>query len=309
MTLACIVLCLTASVASGQAGDAPLRFEVASVKPAPPMDPRNFSSHSGPSPSRYSATNTTLKVMLRQAYQIKDYQLQCPGWMETERYDVNAKAPEGTSSKQVWAMLQNLLLERFQMTVHREQRDATIYILTVGKNGHKMKESAADPEPPPATEATGTAPMIPPRPMGPPPKDKDGYPILSRSGWASSSSPDGLVKLIASRQTMSDLIRLLSNQLGRDVVDQTGLTGKYDFRLEFGGSGRMLPGMPPMPPFVQPGAAASTAPASDVSDPSGASGPTIFGALQDQLGLKLEAGKAPREVIVIDKAEKTPIEN
>ena len=247
--------------------------------------------------------------MLLQAYQIKEYQLQCPGWMETERYDVNAKAPEGTSSKQVWAMLQNLLLERFQMTVHREQKEATVYILTVGKNGHKMKESAADPDPPPATESTGAAPMIPPRPMGPPPKDKDGYPILSRSGLAWSSSPDGLVRLNASRQAMSDLIRMLNNQLGRDVVDQTGLTGKYDFRLEFGGSGPMLPGIPPMPPLVGPGAAASTAPASDLSDPSGASGPTIFRALQDQLGLKLEGGKAPRDVIVIEKADKTPIEN
>src|SRR5258708_39807448 len=118
----CLVLCLTANIASGQPADAPLRFEVTSVKRSQPMDARSFSWHSGPSPNRYSATNTPLKVMLLQAYQVKDYQLQCPAWMETERYDVEAKAPEGTSRSQIGAMLQDLLLERFQMTVHREQR-------------------------------------------------------------------------------------------------------------------------------------------------------------------------------------------
>src|SRR3982750_740370 len=100
--LACIALCVTRTVAYGQPADAPLRFEVASVKRSPPMDPRSFSSHSGPSPNRYSATNTTLKTMLLQAYQIKDYELQCPAWMDTERYDVEAKAAEGTPRTQIW---------------------------------------------------------------------------------------------------------------------------------------------------------------------------------------------------------------
>lgn len=262
--------------------------------------------HSGPSPNRYSATNTSLKMMLLQAYQVKDYQLQCPAWMETERYDVEAKAPEDTSRSQIWAMLQDLLLERFQMTVHREQKGVTVYVLTLGKNGQKMKESAADTDPSPATEAAGVSAM-PPRPMGPPPKDKDGYPILSRPGWSSVSS-DGVIKLTASRQGISDLVPLLTNQLGHEIVDQTGLTGKYDFRLEFSGSGRMIAGMPPMPSVGRPGGAASATPA-DLSEPTGASGPTIFGALQDQLGLKLEAGKRPRPVIVIDTAEKTPTGN
>jgi uncharacterized protein (TIGR03435 family) len=244
--------------------------------------------------------------MLRQAFQVKDYQLQCPGWMETALYDINAKAPEGASQGQVWEMLRNLLLERFRMTMHREQRDADVYILTVGKSGHKMKEASPDPDPPQAAEAAGGAPRISPGLMRME-KDKDGYPILSRTGMVYGSSPDGLVRLTASRQTVSDLILMLTRQLGRDVVDQTGLTGKYDFRLEFGATGPMVSGMPAVPPGARPVGPAPAAPASDLPDPSG--GPTIFRALQDQLGLKLEAGKAPREVIVIDKAEKMPIEN
>jgi uncharacterized protein (TIGR03435 family) len=298
------ILYLTATHAYGQSSTEPLRFEVASVKPSPPMDTGNFFSRSGPNANRYSATNATLRTMLLFAYQLKDYQLQCPGWMETERYDVNAKAPEGTAPPQIREMLQNLLLERFKMTVHREQRDATVYFLTVGKNGHKMKESAPDPNPPPPAENAGAPPMIPQRPTGPPPTDKDGYPILSRTGWVSTSSPDGLMKVTASRQAMSDLIRMLGFQLGRDIVDQTGLTGRYDYRLAYGGSGPRLPGMPSFPrsgPAAQPG---------EASDPAGSSGgPTIFGALQDQLGLKLDAGKAPRDMLVVDKAEKMPIEN
>ena len=140
--------------------------------------------------------------------------------------------------------------------------------------------------------------MIPPRPSGPPPTGKDGYPILTRTGWVSTSSPDGLVKLTASRQSVADLIRMLTFQVDRDIVDQTGLTGKYDYRLEFGGSGRMMAGMLPIP-----------SPRVRSTEPSDPSGPTIFRALQDQLGLKLEAGKAPRDLIVVDKAVKMPIEN
>jgi uncharacterized protein (TIGR03435 family) len=94
---------------------------------------------------------------------------------------------------------------------------------------------------------------------------------------------------------MEQLTAMLSLQLGRDVIDETGLTGKYDFRLEYANDGSMGPAVP-MPVMVNRTA-------------TEASGPPIFKALQDQLGLKLEPGKAPREVLVIDKAEKTPIEN
>lgn len=170
--------------------------------------------------------------MLLQAYQIKDYELQCPSWMETERYDVEAKAAEGTSRTQIWAMLQDLLVDRFQMTVHREQGETIVYTLSVAKNGHKMKEPAADPDPPPSAEPAAGPPGMPPRFPAPPPKDKDGFPIQSSPGW-SSTSADGVVKLTASRETISNLIRLLTNQVGHEIVDQTGLTGKYDFRLEF----------------------------------------------------------------------------
>jgi uncharacterized protein (TIGR03435 family) len=96
---------------------------------------------------------------------------------------------------------------------------------------------------------------------------------------------------------IADWVKGLSRQLGRDVLDKTGLTGKYDFRLEYSNDGTMAS---PVPMPVMAGVVRTE------SEPSG---PTIFKALQDQLGLKLESGKAPMEVVVIDKAEKAPIEN
>lgn len=304
---ATVLLCLIAGLAPAQSDPAPLRFEVASVKVAPPRNYQNFSSRSGPGPNRYTATNTTLRTMIRQAYQVKDNQLQCPEWMDTEIYDVNARAAEGTSPKQIWEMLQNLLQERFQLKLHREERETAIYLLIVGKNAHKLKESSmAAPAPPSAA-----TPAIPPAGMPPrieiPPKDKDGFPILARSGWASTSSSDGLVKVSAVAQSMPELARMLSSQVGRDVVDQTGLTGRYDYRLEYGGSGRMVPSMTSAMP--RSGAAGTAPPGSEAADPSGPAGPTLFKAVQDQLGLKLEPSKAPREFIVVEKALKVPIEN
>ena len=300
------IMWLAAGIAWGQASDAPIQFEVASVKPAAPPESGRFSSSTRRDQGRFTATNVTLKSLVMQAYVLKDYQLQCPGWMESERYDIVAKVPDSTPKEQVNAMLQNLLLERFKMTVHREQRDLPAYTLTVAKSGPKMKEFVPDPNTPPMNDGAATGrggmPPMPPR-FTPPPKDKDGYPIVSgRGGWSSSSS-EGRTKMTAVGITMASLKDMLSRQLGQPVVDKTGLTGKYGFRLEYAADGMMGP---PLPMPMQMRAGASSGPVDGLSD---ASGPTIFRALQDQLGLKLEAGKTPVEIIVVEKADKVPVEN
>ena len=283
--------CLTVCAAWAQ------QFEVASVKPAAPQPAGHFSWHTGQNHGHYIATNATLRMLLQQAYQIKDYQLAGPSWLENERYDVDAKAPEGTPAKDIWVMLQNLLVERFRIALHKETKDLPVHYLIVGKGGHKMKESAPEPEPPEASEPK--PPQIPP---GPPPaiqKDRDGYPIVTRGNGLWSTSSGGIVKCTVLAESMTNFTRWLTNVVGHPVIDRTGLTGKYDFRLEYAGSGWTLPFPRPMPSAPPP-------PADETSDPGG---PTIFGALPKQLGLQLEAGKAPGEIVVIDKVEKTPTEN
>jgi uncharacterized protein (TIGR03435 family) len=183
-----------------------------------------------------------------------------------------------------------------------------MYTLTVAKNGHKMKEAVMDPNPPAMVDGAGIGagrggPPSPPfGPGSPPPKDKDGFPMPGRGNWASTFS-EGRTKMTATSTSMSDLTNMLSRQLGHQVFDKTGLTGKYAFRVEYGADGTLGP---PVPMRMPPGAVAPTSPVNGLSD---ASGPTIFRALQDQLGLRLEPGKVSTDVIVIEKAEKAPIEN
>ena len=132
---------------------------------------------------------------------------------------------------------------------------------------------------------------------GPPPKDKDGYPIPGKGDWASTSS-NGETKLATDTQPIEKLVQFWSRMLGQEVVDKTGLTGKYTFRMAFSGEHAPIPGLgrPAAPPQNSDTA----------SDPGG---PNIFRALQDQLGLKLEPGKVKMDVLIVEKAEKTPIEN
>ena len=283
------------------------QFEVASVKPAPPPEGRGISSSTHYDKALYTANNVTLRELVRSAYGLKDYQLQTPSWMETTRFNISAKMPEGTQRDQVNAMLQRLLTERFKMEVRREQKDQSAYTLTVAKGGPKLKEQAPEPPKPADTPTDGASqgPMISmgrsgigkPGMSGPPPKDKDGYPIPSKGDWASTSS-NGETKLAADTQSIDKLTQFLSRFLGHEVVDKTGLTGKYTFRMAFSGEHVPLPGLgrPPMPP----------PPSDTASDPVG---PNVFKALQDQLGLKLETIKVTMPFLVIEKAEKTPIEN
>jgi uncharacterized protein (TIGR03435 family) len=277
-----------------QTSDVPIRFEVATVKSAADGSPRGWSIHRPA--GRFTATNATLRSLLLNAYGPKDYLLQTPGWMENERYDLQAKVPAGATKEQVDVMLQNLLTERFKIQLHREQREFPIYNLVMAKANPNLRESAPMPQTPQSQPQAQLSIQEMMARRGPQAKDKDGFPIVSQSGSWSSTSSDGSIKITAKGVTMEDWAKGLSRQVGHDVYNKTGLTGKYDFRLEYADDGILARGV--LPPV--PGAAPKE------SDPSG---PTIFKALHDQLGLKLESGKAPMQVVVIDKAEKVPVEN
>ena len=302
-------------VLSAQAPDPAITFEVASVKisPAPQTpsgDGRRMAMRIGctggpgtQSPGQYTCTNANVTVLIREAYNLKNYQLANFSVSDGNRYDINAKIPAGSTKEQVRTMLQNLLADRFKLAYHLEKKDMQVYELVVGKNGVKMKPSPPE-EPPPAAGAGGpaTAPADGPRPapaMGP-----DGFFILPvrRNSSSISMMGNGGTRVSTTDATADAIAMFLSNQLGRPVTNNTGLTGKYDYVLTFSREG--MEGMGGGGMIVTAGPGGGPPPAQPPSD-----APTIFAAVQEQMGLKLEQKKGSIDIFVIDHVEKNPTEN
>jgi uncharacterized protein (TIGR03435 family) len=179
---------------------APLKFEVASVKRinggGPPGDiPRNQET----SPGHFTMRNVPLRMALEWAYDLKDYEISGPDWIKVdERYDIIAKAADPASEEQMRRMLQTLLVERFQMKVHRETKDMPVYVLLPGKGEAKVKQMTSDEQPTIAGGPAGTF--------------FHNHPI--------------------SRFTF-----MLTRRMDRPVLDQTGLKGRYDFTVDLSGLG------------------------------------------------------------------------
>ncbi len=257
-------------------------FEAVSIKP----------SHDAPGVmirmmpgGRFEAQNITLKFLLEEAYGLKESQISgAPAWAGTEHYDIQAK-PEDSSADEklgpeerharLLLMMQSMLADRFKLAVHHETKELPVYALVVGKNGPKFHEAAVKPDDP--------APAEPPKPGGP----------MPRGGiWMK-----GRGDLTVNGASLDMFANVLSRQLGQLVVDKTGLKGNYDFTLKWTpdeGQGQMFKG--------------AGEPPRDAAPPPDASGPSIFTALQEQLGLKLESQKGPADTIVIDHVER-PSEN
>jgi len=254
-------------------------FEVASVKRSAPVKPGVFfgPARGGPGsadPGQITWSYATLKGMLMMAYDVKNYQVSGPDWLNTERYDVVAKVGDGAPKEQVQGMWRNLLAERFGVALHHESKELQVEELVVAKGGSRLKASDQDPVAPP--------------PEGPP-KLNNGE--LAGPGLVTTIFPDPngpRARTVAKAQPISQLTTMLTNQIHRPVLDKTGLTGKYDFSLEFAPVLNIPPGPPGAP-------SAATA-----ADPA----PDLAAAVQQQLGLRLVPGKATLDVIVIDKAEK-----
>jgi uncharacterized protein (TIGR03435 family) len=290
-TLPCL-LALAALAAQGQE----LRFEVASVKPAPPPTGltatlligapyENAGFNGGPGsrdPGRIDYRAVSLKMLVARAYGLRAYQVSGPGWIENEYYDIAAKAPPGATKAQLGQMLQRLLAERFGVETHRESKPMKVYTLTVAKDGPRLKPAA--PPPPAPAEAPNPDPA----------KMQAALEQALRAGAAraaerasdGSRGPSFHVGLDSA--TVGEFARQLSAQLNEPVADQSGLEGRYAFDFTWVADGPMVFMGAPMFP---------------------AAGPLLFSAAEKQLGLKIEAGKAPVETLVVDKAEKIPTEN
>ena len=278
------ILAFAWGVAFGQVPDSNLTFDVASVRTAAPQSV-GIGTQGGPGsrdPEHFTGRGMPLRLYLCLAYAAVDCQLQIsgPGWIDSEKYDVVVNIPAGTTKEQYQMMLQNLLTERFQLVLHHETKVLPVYELVVAKDGPKLKESSATP--------ADDTPV--PGPPGKIEMDKDGFPILppGRPGFTSSFGPGTLSHWTAHQQPISALARSLSfsTAAGRQVIDKTGLTGKYDFTLVYD---MRVAGVPP---------------AVD-DDPS----MIVFDAVEKQLGLKLVDAKASYDFVIIERGNKTPAEN
>jgi uncharacterized protein (TIGR03435 family) len=231
-------------------------FEVASVRPtAPGSGGRSVDYGAG---GRFTASGLPLSVLIQEAYGIRGFQLSGgPDWVRSDAFTINAKAETDASEAQIRVMPQELLADRFRLTLHRESKDLSVYLLVIGKNGSKLKEVKLD-------------------------ADTAGPGVRFR----------GLGRIAGIMATIPQLAAMLSDFrlngasiVDRPVLDRTGLTGVYDFTLEWGAGEQSSDGT--------------------AVNPAGSS---IFTAVQEQLGLKLEAQKMATEFFVIDRAEK-PAEN
>ena len=248
-------------------------FEVASVKPN--TSGRAEWNFDDP-PGRIVGTNVLLRDLIRFAYFIYggdwEIRLAGPDWIKTARFDVDAKAPSDATQARRMSMLRHLLAERFGLKIHYEIRQHPIYALVLARPdrrlGPQLVRSAIDCDAVTAAlqaaRAAGKPSPFPPAP--------DKRPLCGSRGPAGEMTAGAL--------TMEQFALHLAAAAGRQVVDKTGLTGRFDWDLRFA----------PLQPARE-------------GEPPAASGPSMFTALQEQLGLKLEPATGPIEVLVIDRVE------
>lgn len=269
-------------------------FDVVSVKPSAP-DQRGISIRLAPG-GGINVTNATVRVLVGFAYNVTEARVSGPSWIDELHFDVQGKnlsapaempdprqmtdAQRRELEEGVRMRTRAILQDRFQLGVHTESKEGPVYLLVPAKSGVKLKESAQEEEGPQLRAGRGS--------------------------------------VIGQKVSMDMITRHLSQWTGRPVLDKTGLTGKYSFELTFtpeSGAARE-PGTPspamgavrlgggPGGPGAPGGGPGGPGPGG--AGPGGAelTGPSLFSALQEQLGLKLEPSKAPVETIVIDKVEK-----
>jgi len=255
------------------------RFEVASVKPNNAGDPRTGGRLAGAS---FSMVNETLWRLIGEAYGDpqalpRDRIIGGPSWIETDRFDVDAVASAPLDRPHAEPMLRHLLAERFKLAAHAEKREMAVFALRParrdGAPGSQLRRADVDCA---ALEAAGT----------PPPSSPNGRPCVMQFGFG---------RLAANGLTIHELATVaLSRAAGRPVIDQTGLRGPFQWSLTWTPDNLppRAPGTPPDQPLTVNGFTV---------DPNG---PSLFTALEEQLGLKLESAKGPVDVLVIDHVER-----
>jgi uncharacterized protein (TIGR03435 family) len=320
-----LFIALAAATASAQPAASSSQgpsFEVATIKPSPAittLTPQALMSGQiriglNVTGSRVDIGLSSLADLVRIAYDVKPFQVTGPDWLTTERFDITAKLPEGATRKDVNAMLQTLLAERFGLVVHREQKDRPVFALVVGKDGPKMKPGVSEEAPkadapPPLFSSNGSS-------VSQLTQNRDSV-NMTVSGGATgqvkiSMTPAG-EHIEALDITMAALADTLTPMSERPVIDQTGLSGTYQVTIDIPlqelmaiaqrAAASIGMALPQGATGAPGGAAAGGAPVA--SDPGG--GSSINDSLQKN-GLQLDRRTAPVEVVVVDHIEKTPKE-
>lgn len=243
-TKICMILAVaTSACLFAQSATPSPAFDVASVKRTPAGS--GTSTRMNETAGTINYINVPLKSVIRRAYQLQDSQIAGPDWLNDERYDISARYPPNTPTRERGTMLQNLLVERFKLAGHHETKNSPAYRLVVEKGGPKMQKIDAIP-----------------------------------SGFGTKIDAEG--HHLRSKTSLRALAVFLADQLRLPVPNETELEGTFDIALDW-------------------------TPDDDATPER--TGPSIFTAVREQLGLKLESTKAPTQILVIDHAEKVPVEN
>lgn len=298
-------------------------FEVAAIAPAEPLDIAKLAASGNLSNLRIGANITETRAdysylaltnLVQMAFKVQPYQMSAPAWMNEARFDIHATIPQGATREQVPDMLRALLVERFGMVARRESREMNVYSLVPGKDGAKLQPAEDTPAAPPAEPGKddiviGQGENQTRVTRGTGPNGANSATVTSgRTTMTMNMSPEGKIQMNISRMTIEELVALLTQMADRPVLDNTGLKGAYQMKLELaiadlanvaraagltqgaGGAG---------------GGAAAGLPAGAAADPSGSS---VFQMVQG-LGLRLEPKRAPIDFVVVEKMEKTPTAN
>ena len=262
-------------------GQAPIEFEVASIKVHPPSADGRFQSSARTQPNgQVTMTNVSVRTLIGRAYPSRGSQqiLGLPSWTEGVYYDVIVKANRQVSRDEQVSMWKALLADRMKLSAHYEPREEPSFDLVFARGDHKLG--------PQMKPSTCTPPILAPGAVPPPPQGPTtpptGAEVMARcSGFMSTGG-----KMFAPHTTVAVIASFLRADAGRLIVDKTGLDGFFDVEFSYSTA-----------------RSATAATPADPSDP-----PELFTAVQEQLGLKLEPSRAQVEVLVIDRVEK-PTEN
>jgi uncharacterized protein (TIGR03435 family) len=246
-----IVLLMTTLAGYGQSGVEPPKYEVALIKPSTDDDVR-FAFRIEPT-GPLAATGITLKRLMMTAYNVQGFRIVGgPDWVVSRRWDVQAKPDRAVSPNQIRPMLRTLLEDRFHLRSHTEERQLPVYELSVDRKGSKVQT------------------------------------VKGSETKADVRVGAGSIQL--TKATAATFASQLSYALGRPVIDKTGLSGEFDFALEWA----------PEPGEDGGPSTAGLPPRAGDQPPSAADGPSIFTAIPEQLGLRLKSARGPVEVVVID---------
>jgi uncharacterized protein (TIGR03435 family) len=279
--------CIVFLFSGAALGQAPVQFEVATIKPsAPQLSQVDIGVRIDGAQARY--TGVSLKDLIASAYRMKLYQVVGPDWLASEKFDIAGKLPEGADRTTIPEMMQNLLVTRFHLSVRHEMKEFPVYAIEIGKGALQIKESSTE------SDSNDTRAV--------------GVGVSASAGGVSMSLGRGASftfgnnRFEGKKLTMPALADTLGRFLDRPVVDATNLTGTYDLVLDLSSedyNGMMIRSAVSSGVVLPPQALRAL---------DSFSGDSLTGSLQ-KLGLKFESRKTPLEVLVVDRIDKAPTEN